>query len=405
MTNKTQRGIDDSSQDTLVWLDMHHTGPGTLAGRYLRRFWHPIYHSDDLPTGRTKPVKIMNVDYTLFRGEDGLPYLTQFRCPHRGLALITGWVEGSSIRCFYHGWKFDGAAGTCVEQPAEPRPFLDRAGIKTYPCRDYLGFVFAYLGEESPVPPLPRYPDFEEFEGFLEWDSYYRGCNYFNNLENAADRTHSGFVHRNNPGSFDGFTNSPVIRASETAWGISASQEWKEQKTTSQIGMPNIFHHKAQPTDPEMSIYREFLAWWVPIDDKSHYQFTVAAVRMPPAKAEAYKQRRDARLAKRTQSSTELAGRILSGDLYMDQIDRETTDFVRLQDHIAQIGQGEIADHSSDLLGQGDIGVALVRRVWSRELRALHEGKPMKDWVYDPDILEVSRGRIREELRKAQVES
>lgn len=387
-----------------AWMDFHHTGPGAIAGRYLRRFWQPVFHSDELEVGRAKPIKIMNVDYTLFRGQDGKPCLTQFRCPHRGLALSAGWVEGNTIRCFYHGWRFDGS-GHCVEQPAEPRPFLDKAKIKAYPCKDYLGFVFAYLGEEQPAPPMPRYPDFEEFEGFLEWDSYYRGCNYFNNLENAADRTHSGFVHRNNPGSFDGFTNSPLIRATETKWGISASQEWQEQKTTSQIGMPNIFHHKAQPTDAAMSIYREFLAWWVPIDDLSHYQFTVAAVRMPQAKAEAYKQRRDQRLAKRTQSSSELAERILRGEIYMDQIDRDATDFVRLQDHVAQIGQGRIADHSEDLLGQGDIGVALVRRVWARELKALHEGTSLKEWIYDPELLEVSRGRIREEIRKAQIES
>ena len=53
------------------WPDFHHTGPGTPAGRYLRMFWQPIYHGKDLPAGRAKPVKIMNVDYTLYRGEDG----------------------------------------------------------------------------------------------------------------------------------------------------------------------------------------------------------------------------------------------------------------------------------------------------------------------------------------------
>ena len=46
--------------------------PGsTLAGRYLRRFWQPIYRADDLPVGRTQPLKIMNEDLTLYRGEGG----------------------------------------------------------------------------------------------------------------------------------------------------------------------------------------------------------------------------------------------------------------------------------------------------------------------------------------------
>ena len=31
--------------------DFAHVGPGTLAGRYLRRFWHPVYRSADLAPG------------------------------------------------------------------------------------------------------------------------------------------------------------------------------------------------------------------------------------------------------------------------------------------------------------------------------------------------------------------
>ena len=31
--------------------DFARTGPGTLAGRYLRGFWQPIYHLKDLPKG------------------------------------------------------------------------------------------------------------------------------------------------------------------------------------------------------------------------------------------------------------------------------------------------------------------------------------------------------------------
>src|SRR5687767_850179 len=132
-----------SQTATPEWMDFQHTGPTKLAGRYMRRFWQPIFHSSELPAGRAKPVKVMNVDYTLYRGEDGKPYLTQQRCPHRGLQLSTGSVEGSSIRCFYHGWMFD-KTGACVQQPAESPAFCDRIRIKKYPCQDYLGFVFAY---------------------------------------------------------------------------------------------------------------------------------------------------------------------------------------------------------------------------------------------------------------------
>jgi 5,5'-dehydrodivanillate O-demethylase len=341
----------------------------------------------------------MNVEYALYRGEEGRPHLLDARCPHRGMKLAPGWIEGDTIRCFYHGWKYN-SVGQCIEQPAEPKPFADKVKIRSYPCEDYLGLVFAYLGEGTP-PPLPRYPEFEKVDGVLEWDSYLRRCNYFNNLENAADLTHSGFVHRGNPGSFDGFTSSPRMDAEESCWGVTVYARWPDQVRVSQIGMPNIFHHKAQPTDFSLAPYREFLAWWVPIDDESHIQFSVAAVRLPSEKAQQYQERAKARLEKRRFSNVELAERVLSGDLELESIDRDSTDFLRLQDDIAQVGQGRIADHENELLGQSDKAVVTLRRTWARELRAFDASKPLKQWTYDREALNISRGELWEQRFEA----
>jgi hypothetical protein len=51
------------------WTDFARTGPGTLAGRYLRRFWQPVQRAEDLPAGRAKPIRIMSEDLTLYQGE------------------------------------------------------------------------------------------------------------------------------------------------------------------------------------------------------------------------------------------------------------------------------------------------------------------------------------------------
>src|SRR5438067_6207086 len=149
------------------YTDFEHTGPGTLAGRYLRRFWQPVYVAADLAAGHAKPIRFMSEDFTLYRGE-GLdapvatrpePHLVAFRCAHRGTQLSTGWVEGDCIRCFYHGWKYD-SSGQCVEQPAEDAGFASKVKIGSYPCEEYLGLIFAYLGEGQP-PPLRRFPQLE----------------------------------------------------------------------------------------------------------------------------------------------------------------------------------------------------------------------------------------------------
>src|SRR5262245_61336471 len=104
------------------WTDTQHSGPGTLAGRYMRMFWHPVALARRVAAGRAIPIRIMSEDFTLYRGESGTPHVVAFRCAHRGTQLSTGWVEGDDLRCFYHGWKY-GPDGQCVEQPAEPEPF------------------------------------------------------------------------------------------------------------------------------------------------------------------------------------------------------------------------------------------------------------------------------------------
>ena len=101
----------------LRFQDLVLTGPGTLAGTYLRRFWLPIHRAEELAPGEAKPIEIMSQKFTLYRGETGTPHVVGFRCPHRGTQLSTGWVEGDCLRCIYHGWLFDGA-GQCTEQPA-----------------------------------------------------------------------------------------------------------------------------------------------------------------------------------------------------------------------------------------------------------------------------------------------
>src|SRR5262245_6082444 len=79
------------------WREYTQTGPDTLSGRYMRRFWHPVYIARDLPAGRAKPIRILSEDLTLYRGErqeargeSGAAHLLAFRCAHRGTQLSTG---------------------------------------------------------------------------------------------------------------------------------------------------------------------------------------------------------------------------------------------------------------------------------------------------------------------------
>jgi len=140
-------------------IDLYRTEPGSLAGRYLRSFWQPVYRAKDLPAGEAVPLRIMSEDFTLYRGESGKPHVVAFRCAHRGTQLSAGWVEDDCIRCFYHGWKYD-PSGQCVEQPGEDAAFKSKIKIRSYPTEVYLGLIFAFLGDGA-APSLPRYSELD----------------------------------------------------------------------------------------------------------------------------------------------------------------------------------------------------------------------------------------------------
>ena len=50
------------------------------------------------------------------------------------------------------------------------------------------------------------------------------------------------------------------------------------------------------------------------------------------------------------------------------------------QDYVAQVGQGTIVDRGIEVLGRSDAGIALIRRIFFREMDAIREGRPPKAW-------------------------
>ena len=375
--------------------DSVRTGPGTLAGQYMRMFWQPVYRGKDLPHGQAKPLRIMGEDFTLYRGENGAAHMLDFRCAHRGTQLSVGWVEGDEIRCFYHGWKYD-ASGQCIEQPGEPKPFCKKIRIRSYPVDEYLGLIFAYLGEGDP-PPLPRYPDFEREEG-REANIYVRRCNFFNNLDN--DNVHVYFVHRRPGVDFQEWKgNIPTSTEVEDEWGVARTNiKPRGRSNVTRRGMPNMKLRKEKPGSPTSPRSENSIAWHVPIDDESHYavQVDVAlqeGIAPRPTDSKEWVDPNDVGelilAAKLSMQDVEwdsspayarVRRELLVGKLPVPDTEWLYTDKVKVQDVVSQVGQGRIPDRSAEHLGHTDSAVILLRKIWERELRALAEGRPLKQW-------------------------
>ena len=369
------------------YLDFIHTGPNTLAGKYLRMFWQPVFCSHELGPGRAVPIRILEEDLTLYRGDSGSPHVIGFRCAHRRTQLSIGWVEGDCLRCFYHGWKYDGS-GQCVEQPAEPKPFADKVRIPSYPVTEYLGLIFAYLGKGNP-PPLPRYPKLESSDISLDAVRLDRICNYFNNMDNSLDNAHVRFVHgRHRETAHDEIVKGdPMISVAESEWGIKREVRYPNGKAiTAYFGMPNINYLNGQVVDPEIK-RADVLVFKVPVDDERHIHFEVRSIPFTGERAREWLQRRREKRAREAANRAALVEEVLRGRLHLNDIDPNRTDYVMVEDEIAQTGQGKIPDRTHEHLGRSDTGVILLRQIWERELRALAEGQPTKQWTYRPDMI------------------
>ena len=366
--------------------DFTTTGPGTIAGRYLRLFWQPVYLLEQIRPGQAKPIRIMSEDYTLYRGASGDPYLIGFRCAHRGAQLSIGTVEGEEIRCRFHGWKFAGD-GRCVDQPAElEQQFCAKVRVQHWPIKVYKGLVFAYLGEGEP-PTFPTYPELDG-EGVIEPLTYRRGCNFFNSIDNLFDESHVAFTH---PIGFGRLPEMPRIsyKRGETDAALYSERPGKGTRVRHFL-MPNVLRLKVPTDDPEV-FWMDYVNWRVPIDDETHDTFAVQYINVSGDLRERYAARRQRLRSLPVPATDVLAQATLRGDTTLEEAEAGMGDVdpnfkIYLEDNVTQIGQGIVADRSAEWLGSADVGVRLLRELWHEQLDRLAGGKRPN---YDAPLLDV----------------
>ena len=327
----------------LRYQDLVSTGPDSIAGKFMRRFWHPIHRAEELRPGQAKPIEIMSERFTLYRSETGAPHVTEFRCPHRGTQLSAGWVEGDSIRCMYHGWLFNGA-GQCTDQPAEEKSFAAKIRIRSYPTREYLGLIFAYFGAGE-APPFPLYPHMEE-DGVLEvLSTEVWPCNFFQRIDNNGDTYHVPFVHRGaySASSANNRSGLPEISKEESPWGTTSyasfAQGWRN---VFHFFMPNVYAFRNPSPEPECGS-EDRMQWDVPLDDQHSLEFRLRRLPLSGEAADKYRARRDAAAAEPKISVAQMGEAVLSGKLSFQDLDnffKDKISLVHTQDYVAQVGQG-----------------------------------------------------------------
>jgi 3-ketosteroid 9alpha-monooxygenase subunit A len=171
------------------------------------RGWFMIAASDELGDVPLA-LRYFGQDMVLYRGESGRVRLVDAYCPHMGTHLAhntTSYVvqdkmqiEGDSIRCPYHGWRF-GPDGKCDEIPYSPGPIPKAACLQTWPVVERAGCVFVWHDPEGNEPnyELPALAEWDDPQ-WVNWTIDQLGelpCHSMEIIDNIGDKAHLEPIH------------------------------------------------------------------------------------------------------------------------------------------------------------------------------------------------------------------
>jgi phenylpropionate dioxygenase-like ring-hydroxylating dioxygenase large terminal subunit len=159
--------------------------------------WFQVAYPEDLQPGEVTALTYWARELVLWRDHDGAFHLQDAYCPHLGAHLgVGGKVEGATLECPFHGWKFDGQ-GTCTNIPYSQRT-NKRARVRTYPTIERNGFVLSWYHPDE-APPQWEIPIIDEI-GDPGWSDFYKSTYIIRTIpqemsENGVDPAHFRYVH------------------------------------------------------------------------------------------------------------------------------------------------------------------------------------------------------------------
>ena len=170
------------------------------------RGWFMVADAEELKD-KVLAVRFFGQEFALYRGKSGRVVLLDAYCPHMGTHLARnsssyvvqdGQIEGDSIRCPYHAWRF-GPDGKCNDIPYNQGPIPKAACVKSWPVAERLGAIFVWYDPEGGEPEweAPSLPEWDDPQ-WVRWKLDHLGtltCHPQEVVDNIADYSHFGPVH------------------------------------------------------------------------------------------------------------------------------------------------------------------------------------------------------------------
>lgn len=382
--------MNDMQRDPIdhQWQTLTRTGPGTLGGELLRRYWQPITLSAEVPpNGAPQHVRILGEDLVLFRDDSGRPGLLGLKCAHRCADLSYGRVEDGGLRCIYHGWLYD-VNGKCLEQPAEPEGGRGRDQVRqlAYPCIERAGAVWTYMGP-APAPLFPEYPALMAPDAYRFTSRWRSNCNYLQGNEGNIDPVHTSYLHKvdlEQAGALSSAISvfsvdlAPKLSVKTTRFGVRVftdrkAGEGKRILRVTNFVMPNacaIGGYEAGLGRGGTSMF-----FHVPIDDENHWRFEFTFHSKARLPLEVMKKAYGSEKIEGDRIRRSADNRFLQKRDEMDRTYLGMGQVFPVHDLFVTESQGQIHNHNHEHLVTSDIAIVRARREMLESLRDVEAGR------------------------------
>lgn len=190
--------------------------------------WYAILESKEVKKGKPIGVTRMGEKLVAWRDSHEAVTIMSDKCPHRGVQLSIGVLNGDCIQCPFHAFEFD-ASGACTHIPANGRDAQPPKVMKvhTFPTREAHGFIYIWWGK--PRDSYPELPFFESIGDHMFYGSLHDhwATHYSRAIENQLDVVHIPFVHYNTIGRGNKtLVNGPISRTEVRYPGDNLVEIW-----------------------------------------------------------------------------------------------------------------------------------------------------------------------------------
>jgi phthalate 4,5-dioxygenase oxygenase subunit len=381
------------------------TGPGTAMGNLMRRYWVPILQSSEIaePDGPQVRIQILGEKLLAFRDTEGQPGIIDEFCSHRGVSLYFGRNEENGIRCSYHGLKFD-RNGKCVEVPSAPQ-ICERMNIKSYPCIERGGIVWAYMGppDKMPAPPELEWCTLPASHVFVS--RRLQENNYLQAMEGGIDTAHVSYVHRYE------VDTDPMHRGTKALDYIKADGNVIFNIEKTPFGLSLFGRRNGEADSYYWRVTQWLFPWftliapfgehslaghvWVPIDDHNCWAWSI---NFHPDKPLSEEERGDMEQGKGIHAEC-IPGTFRpvankENDYLIDRVaQKEKRSYsgifgFAMQDASLQESMGPIQNHEAERLLPTDKAIVMARRMLHESALGLMQGN-------EPPALDASAQRVR----------